>query len=288
MANSSHRDEYLKRKRNRRILRYGILVFVVIFLVALASYVSHRPSVRISKVELSGGVLVTQDAVEQSSLLYVQGSYFWLFPKDNVFWYPHNKLEEYLKDTFKRIDTIDIHLKDFHTLAIDITERKPVATWCTGEPEMQPSGNEGALSVETRMCYFIDQDGVLFSEAPYFSGDAYFKYYGSISPTDNPIGMEYVASSTKFAEMSDFVTKVKELSISPLYVIAKGDDEFSLVLYGGGEIYFNARESLSVAGKNLEALLRTLDMATTTGNLPVEYVDLRYGNKLFYKARGLK
>ena len=193
---SPHRDEYLKKKRNKRILRFSVIFLILICIIALASYVSHRPTIRISKVELSGGILLTQSDVQSETLSFVSGSYLWLFPKNNVFWYPHKALIKDLRDKFQRIDTIDIHLKDFHTLAVEITERKPTAIWCTGEPEMQPSGsatdrerrptqeqgsiensnsNVGSTEDNRPKCYFLDQNGTIFSEAPDFSGDAYFK-----------------------------------------------------------------------------------------------------------------
>ena len=134
--------------------------------MVLTSYVAHRPQIRISKIELSGGVLVTQTDIEKSSFQYLKGSYLFLFPKNNTLWYLRDGLSNYLKENFKRIDTINIHRKDLKTLSIDIKERKPVAMWCEGLPR------------EEEECYFLDQNSTIFAKAPNFSGDAYFKFYG--------------------------------------------------------------------------------------------------------------
>ncbi len=271
-----HREEYLKKKRNKKLLKWGISILVFILIIGLASYVAHRQNSRISKVELSGGILVTESEVESKSLAYVQGSYFWLFPKNNVLWYPHAKLAQYLKDTFKRIDTIDIRLKDFHTLVVTITERKPVAMWCDTLPNLDQRNNR---------CYFMDQNSTIFSDAPIFSGDAYFKYYGLVSSTA-PIGTEYLASTTKFSEISDFVSRAREYGLHPQYILGKENNEFSLIISGGGEIYFDLNANLPKVSGNLEALLRTSALSTTTnGFVPVQYIDMRYGNKLFYKLK---
>lgn len=273
-------EEFLKRKRKKKLWKFGVTIFLIIFLIGLSSYLSHKQEIRISKVELNGGILVTQVEIESKTLTYLYGSYFWLFPKGNIFLYPKDKLEEYLRGVFKRIDTIDIHRKGFQILIIDITERKPFAIWCDKLPDLM-------MSVEEENCYFIDQNSTVFAKAPHFSGDAYFKYYGliSLAPGESPIGKEYIASTTKFGEISNLVSKTKKLLIFPLYLLAKGDDEFSIILRGGGEIYFDARESLSIAEQNLEALLQTPVFASSTGDLPIEYIDLRYGNKLFYKLK---
>src|SRR3989344_1386318 len=106
------REEYLKKKRKRKLIRRGATLFLFIFIVGVFSYVAHRPEIRISKVELMGGVLVTEEEIQEETLSFLDGSYFWLAPKNNSFLYPHNKLGNYLKDSFKRIDTIEIVLKD--------------------------------------------------------------------------------------------------------------------------------------------------------------------------------
>lgn len=271
-SSSLSHEEYLRKKRNKKLFRYGLVVFVFISLLALISYISHRPQIRISKVELSGGVLVTQPDVERESLQYMNGSYLWLFPRNNTFLYSNSGLEKYLKESFKRIDTINIVRKDFKTLSVDIKERKPVAMWC------------GDVPSDTEECYFMDQNSTIFAKAPNFSGDAYFKFYGPVSG-DNPIGREYMASTTEFMEISYFILKTKEILLRPQYMVDKSNGEFSLFIAGEGEVMFDMKAPLSITVQNLEALLRTPALVFASGVLPIEYIDLRYGNKLFYKLK---
>lgn len=271
-----HHEEYLKRKRRRRLISIGIFVFAIVLIIGILSYLAHRKEFRIVNANLFGGVLVTEDEVQQKTFQFLSGSYFWLFPKNNAFLYPKDGLEEYLKDNFKRIDTIDISLKGFQRLSIAITERKHFAIWCKGEPKKEPLDEE---------CYFMDRNSTIFAPAPNFSGDAYFKYYGLIS-ADNPIGQEYISSSTQFSAISSFVDEVKKLSLRPQYVLAKGNDDYSMAISGGGEIYFDTKEPLSKVSENLNLLLQTDALSSLDkSNLPVEYIDLRFRNKLFYKLK---
>lgn len=289
ISNLPQREEYLRKKRKQKQIKYGIFAFVVVVFIAIFSYASHRPEFRISKVELNGGILVTQDEVELKTLDFMKGSYFWLFPRNNYFWYPNFALANSLKENFKRIDTINLTTKGFKTLVVTITERKPFAIWCNTIPGKDNSTEEGVFedgSAKDEDCYFIDQNSTIFAPAPQFSGDAYFKYYGIISD-GSPIGKEYMASTTEFAQIADFVMKAKNMAIRPLYIVGKEKDQFSLVVSGGGEIYFDTKEPLSKVAENLDALLKTPEMAKTpNGNLPIQYIDLRYGNKLFYKLKG--
>lgn len=275
VSNLPQREEYFKRKRKRRLIRIGLAALLIIFIISLASYLSHRQKIRISKVELVGGILVTQPDIEKGSLEFMKGSYLWLFPKDNVLWYPRKGLENYLVQTFKRINDIKIERKGWDVIVVEIRERKPVATWC---------GNT-VNEINMQKCYFLDQNSTIFAPAPYFSGDAYFKYYGLVA-TDTPIGAQYIASTTEFSDITDFVESVRGLLLRPQYIIAKDNNEFSLVLYGGGQIYFDTRIPLYKVTENLEALLRTPELAkSSTSDLPIDYIDMRFGNKLFYKLK---
>ena len=288
------REEYLKKKRRKKLFKYVNIFALIILIIGIFSYVTHRPEIRISKVELSGGALVKKDEVETETLSFLEGSYFWLVPKNNSFLYPQKKLENYLKDSFKRINTIEVSLKDLDVLQINITEKKAVAIWCDTLPESQSLPPPEALmengSYKSEgFCYFMDQNGNIFAEAPYFSGDAYFKYYGLVqvsSDIGTPIGTFYISSTTKFAEITDFIEKTKKLSLDPQYLIAKSQEEFLLIIGGGGEIYFDTQKPLSVVSENLETLLENPPLSKYKGKvLPVEYIDLRFGNKLFYKLR---
>jgi flavodoxin len=286
-TSSLSHEEYLRKKRKKKLWKLGGFLFFIIFLVGLSSYLSHRKEVRVSKIELEGGVLVTEDEVSSKSLAYMHGSHFWLYPRNNALWYPRDELEQYLKENFRRIDGINIERKGFETLVVKIKERKPFALWCEKNIVLATSTDETPDTKRLEDCYFIDQNSTIFAKAPTFSGDAYFKYYGSISSTteSSPIGKEFMSNTKEFGDISNFVSKTKELKIKPLYIVAKENGEFSMFISGGGEIYFDTRESLSTVGQNLEALLRTPVFASSTGNLPIEHIDLRYGNKLFYKLK---
>lgn len=293
-GHSLQRGEYLKKKRNKKLLKYGFILFSTIFFIVSVVYIFHQSSIRISKIELTGKLFVKEKDIEEKSLEFISGSYLWLFPKNNILLYPRKALEKYLKNSFKRIDTININTKNFHTLEIKIMERKPEALWCTENIPIETNlenqassttSQDASHSKQKEKCYFMDSNSTIFAEAPEFSGDAYFRYYGLVD-NGSPIGTEYIASTTQFRDITEFVSFVRELSIKPLYIVAKEKGEFSMVISGGGKIYFDTKVPISTIKENLEALLRTEPLTPKPNrDLPIDYIDLRYGNKLFYKLR---
>jgi cell division septal protein FtsQ len=270
----SHHEEYLRKKRRKKIIKILAVFFSFVFLVAIVSFLSYRQKFRVKEVNLTGGVLITEEDVERESVEFISGSYFWLFPKDNSFILGKKGLENHLKEKFKRIDTIIVSLEGFNSLKVEISERKHFAIWCKEDS----SGSE-------ERCYFIDKNSTVFAKSPNFSGDAYFKYYGLIESSD-PIGLEYIASPEVFSQISDFVDDVKSTSIKPLHITAKNKEEFVMDIFGGGKILFDTKESLKTVFDKLNLLLETPELSKfDRKELPVEYIDLRFGNKLYYKLR---
>ena len=283
-SSSLRSKELAKKKRNRRLVRLGVVVGGFVLIVGLLSYGAHRKEIRISAVELSGGVLVTQPEVQADAFSYLAGSYFWLFPKNNALLYSRTGLENHLRADFPRISEIVVSLKNFHTLLVTIRERTPQAHCC----DMQP-GNNSATSTDSTLtatpphCYFMDSTSSIFAPAPDFSGDAYFKYYGLLdTSTSTPIGMQYIASSTEFAAINNFIESMRQMSLDPAYLSAQDNGDFTVALDNGAKIYFNI-SSVSDAATNLAALLRTPTISRGASHeLLVDYIDLRFGNKLFY------
>lgn len=272
---SFRREEYNKKKRNQFLIRAGaVLLFIIIIFFSLV-IVSRLKRFRIYNVEFVGGLLVPAEGIKVETKNFLEGNFYWFFPKNNIALYAHDKLENFLKEKFKRIDTISISSINNQTIRVTITERGLYALWCEGEPQ---SGNE-------EKCYFMDNNGVIFSESPTFSGDAYFKYYGFIPSNKNPIGITYIDSIDRFHDLSSFVERVKTTSIRPVYLIAKENKQFDLILSNGGHIYLDDTISFSKTADNLDALLQTLSSATTSRDLNIDYIDLRFGNKLFYKLK---
>jgi len=284
----SHREEYNRRKRKMWMIRTAIVFFLFVALTSLLGYIAHRQKIRISTVVLDGGVLVTQNDISAETLSFLSGSFFLIFPKDNVFLYPHDALMHDLKNHFPRIATLSITRKDFHTLLVTITERAPQALWCDTSPVVGAM-EDGSTSEK---CYFIDDTSTLFAEAPSFSGDAYFRYYGKLSTSTvpsssiEPLGEVFMSSTTEFRDINTFVSDLRIWNLRPQYLVVGDAGEFTLVISGGGKIYFDMYEPLSKTADNLRVLLRTSPLIPSpVRDLPVEYIDLRFGNKLYYKLR---
>ncbi len=268
----------LKNKRRRVILNkilLSLLVFVVVFIVSV--YISRVPAVNIGAIKIVGNKVVDGEAIVTSIEKQIAGNYLWVFPKRNILFYSKNTLAKELHSEFNRLKDINFVIKNGNNLEVSVTERTGLYTWCGNTlPEV------GIIPT----CYFMDELGYIFDEAPYFSGEVYFKFYGVASA-----GSSF--SKENFTQLVDFKNTLTTLGLKPasLYVSDDGDIKIFLSSSGktslGAYVVFKKDDDFKKLTENLEAAIRTEPILSNLKNKSssLEYIDLRFGNKVYYKFR---
>ena len=170
-----------------------------------------------------------------------------------------------------RIQDIDLKLTNPRTLKIEIKEREPAGIYCLD------------LKSPSQGCYFMDNEGYIFSKAPSFSGDVYY-LYSSNPPIEDPLGKNYL-NSEEFQKLMPFVNTLKEIGIATRSLLAT-TNEYYLELPGEGRIIINKEDNLKTVAENIESFLKDQDITKTPNFLEnVSYIDMRFGNKVFYKLK---
>jgi len=271
------------RKKRRKILLVKFLlgIFVIFISLFFVRLFSNASFMTISQVEIVGSTASEETShLEQIVKGTTEGYYGHLISKSNVFFYPRGKIIENLSKTFKQVKGVEVDLNNWSKLTITIEERKPFEMWCTSE-------ESGASIIFKDDCYFLDNQGYAFSKAPEISGDAYFKNYGNIQhASTSPIGQQFLTPEL-FKAISSFRESLSKRNINPDKLIAKIDGDFEFYLPDGGRILFNTSQNFNVVLENIESLLQDPDIRGSQGTLStsLDYIDLRFGNKIFYKKR---
>ena len=268
------------RTKKKRIILYGRIVGVLVLLVIILSGVVYFLGIKaltISDIEVLGNSVISRDEIVAATEPLLAGKRIFFFPRSNIFLYPKSAIREELATKFPRISTVKVGFKNFHSISIKVAEYIPKAIWC---------GEDSILSTKTKEdCYLMDKNGYIFASSPNFSAKVYFSYYGPLSSTsDTPVGLHYLASE-KFKSVDAFIKALEELGIVPMRIIAEDAGNFTVDLGGGAEILFNG-------DGNLENTLQNFYSIINSGKLPitdsafiatVDYIDLRFGNKIYYK-----
>ncbi|MEK7582053.1 MAG: hypothetical protein AAB488_01845 [Patescibacteria group bacterium] len=274
-------------KRRRRI---AFLKKSALFLFAIAVFVGGAVALLrydkffITNVEILGIETLNPEKLKTRVTNILEEKYFYLIPKKNFFFYPKNAIERDLSDSFKRISKISVSYKSFknpQTIAVKIEERKPAYLWCG------KSKAEIVIREKTPKCYFIDDSGFVLDRAPIFSENVFIILYGKIiNGENNPIGGIFL-SKDDFLSLTKFIYKTSSFGLISTSLIKKDDGDYELELARAGKILFSLNDGAEKNISNLESALGTDPLKTNLVNKPdaLEYIDLRFGNKVFFKFK---
>ena len=282
VLNSKHLEE-LKRKK-RKILRNKIIFFVIIFIIFLTGlvFLSRWENININTIRvLENKVVETKDIVNVIHSK-IDGHYLGLFSKTNFILLPNRAITNELRSKFKRLKDIKIDTTDTNTLEITVSEYNGKYTWC---------GNDIPLdeSLEENKCYFLDENGYVFDEAIYFSGNVYFKFFGKIKEDlENPIGSFYLPDT--FQNIVSLIENLKQTGIKLSSFNMKEDGDIEIYLKPVDSLNFpkiilKSTSDFNKVVENLQSVLTTEPFQSDFKNKysSLLYIDLRFGNKVYYK-----
>ena len=258
-----------------------LVILALAFIISALSFISRSDFLAIKEVEISGNVVTDTEDIQKIADTVAAGYLLWIFPKTNTFIYPTKKVKQEIEDSFPRIETVRVKHVAFSKIAITLKERVIYALWCVSDGEVLPA-DETASETTADKCYFLDKSGYIFAEAPLFSGDVYLRFYGELTE-QNPERHFYLPAEI-FAALSRFIDGVKLLGLSPQTISAGEGPDFEIGL-SNGKILFEIESDLNITLENLHSLLSSNEF----GDNPdaslsrLDYIDLRFGNKLFYK-----
>jgi len=279
VLNSPKLVELKTKRRNIFVRKIALLVFGLAFIFFALSYLSSLRQVTVNSIEVDGNKVIDTKDIQKVANEKLSGKYFWLFSRKNVLFYPEKKIERALADEFKRLTNIDLEIKRGNVLVISVDERVPMYSWC---------GKELPVHAQTEKCYFLDDEGYMFDEAPYFSGHVYFKFYGPYEG-ETPEGSYF--RKEKFSDLISFKGALDTFGLKPkaLLVDDAGNGTALLVKGKSGlkdpEIYFKINDDLENIAENLKAALDNEPLKTKIKDFysTLLYIDLRFDNKVYYK-----
>lgn len=281
----------LKKKR-RKVFFYKILLLFFAFLVIFVSlaFLSHVSALNISEIEVVGNKVVDTEIIKAVVEKELTGNYLWFFPKKDILIYPKNNIKKELNNQLKRINNINLTIKNNKILEIDISERVGLYIWCGITPPQ--------IGTEDRECYFLDKYGYIFDKAPHFSGDIYFKFYGKVYTNtgiplsaDDPAGSYFLKEN--FEKIILFKQMLEGIELKPVTLYAEDNENLKFSLSGGNslspkpEIIFKSNSDFEILAENIKTALSTEPLQSDFKNKysSLQYVDLRFGNKVYYKFK---
>ena len=265
---STLRSPQLAKKRKKQLWIKATLVSVATLLVlSIPPVLSHISAISIQHISVEGNEVLSVDEITSYIQEHISGSYLKLFSKRNIFLYPKHRITEDLQRQFSRIESVALSFNSLTSINVAIQERGPFALWCRDDND----------------CYFMDDQALIFAQAPQFSGNVYMRYHGLVVEAD-PL-LKTFMSAPDFARIHMFVEDVIKLGFSISHVYVKDDGDVEMHTTQGGVILFTTREPSETVFENLEALLNNPSTVTNKTQFfeTFTYIDLRFGKKIFLK-----
>ncbi len=273
MYQTSYQHRVLKSDKEQKVRatvpwKKVILISIIVAFIVGIVLLIRSPRFQIQTVNVVGANVADPQEVSQFVMSTLEGRYLWVLPKTSVILANPDTIEQAIATEYPRFKTVVVDRDSFSSLRVTVTEYPGVYLWCD----------------EVGQCSFMDEQGTVFADAPIFSGSAYLKVYVGSRATYpfHPLTDAQLATVVQIDE------RLRQMDIEP--VIFDFVDTRSLhvtFLHHSGEpaLYFDPADDVRVALDTLYTGLRTQPLAKLYHDRSqvLQYIDLRFGNKLVYK-----
>ncbi len=280
---TSPKQEELIHKRKRSRVRFGTVMGVLfVALLVTVTLLTRLNRIQILHVDVTGNQVIDSEVIAARVQADMAGHYGYIVPRKNAFLYPKQKIIADLYSSFPRLKNISVYRTSLHTVLVTVTEERGSALWC---------GTSISPIDYTAPCYFTDDNGTIIDLAPSYSGNVYPRFFGgtlSGPAAGQPLGDTFIPESS-YAKLLAFDESVSDLGFSIKAISIGQDDEDIFVLDLDGtntaELRFKADDDYATLLANFKAALGKSELsgqlASDKSNL--EYFDLRFTNKVYYK-----
>lgn len=259
-----------KRRRRIFILRIVLWSVFVVALIGGMAFWSHAENLTVSNIEIEESTFTKPVEIKSIVQSHLEGKYLFGFARDNALLIPKGDIEAALIEKYPSVESVSLKLKGMDTLIVSFSEYEPVAKWCADAGDND--------------CYFINNKGIVFLEES--SVNAYDLITFKNIITEDPIGKEYV-SAVFVNDIVKFNNEIGKINLKIKKVSSEDAESFTLMTAEGIELYIDKSDDL---GELLENLLIVIDQeAIHKAQLRnIDYIDLRFGNKVIYKLKEWK
>ncbi len=268
-------EKQIQHKKKRRMVSVLVLLCLGGF-AWLIIYIPSLPSLQIKNILVLGNKVLTEEEIKQRVEEELSGKYLRVFPKTNVFLYPQKPIEESLLPAFPRVASVSAHLDTKRVLTITLTEREPFALWCGRE-------EKSLIQEGQRNCFYLDDTGFAFSQAPSFSGNAYFEFYGKGELSDGDPTGSYFLPLASYRNILKIKKSLEGMDAHSLSAFVGEDNGVLLFESAGYGIRFNLDQNADTLESNMQAVFHSSSWGDTLRSGTLEYMDFRFGNKVYYK-----
>lgn len=222
---------------------------------------------RADRIEIQGTRFIAASDVERETRAALEGSRLLVFPRSHFFFLASGEADQKIRAAFPQIEDVEIEKKFPRRLIVTVRERKLWGLLCARSDPQSPPDH----------CAYLDAGGIPYDRLSSVSG---WLLPVMFMPQDDGVLLPRLFSL--FNEAQQALGPLGERVLS-LASATSSDDGVRLELASGWRIIALPEQPVFAWARILKIILEK-EIGSRRGEL--EYVDLRFGNKVFYRYRG--
>lgn len=292
------RSSAARQARIDRIFRNIAYVLMVVYVLwVLTVWVSQRAIFHIDTIVVTGTYAVSANDLREIADRILGKKVLGVERRNSLF-APTGTISDFIYRESDRILSVDTGVYG-HTLRVGIVERMPAYLWCPPTISDSVRNESGALSPTSKEearegCYFASVDGYIFAPAPVYAGYPFFEFrtMATSGPADRlptlaePVGL-YVLPVDALRSAMTLRAHLAEKEIIVRSISLTADGDMAFMLDSGRTLLWSPTLSPGEAARRLILALPEINRADATaqseGTPLISIIDLRFGNKIFYK-----
>lgn len=277
-----------KKKLSGRRLRFFAVAAgcALVFIGLLALVRAER--FRIGSIDISGAETVSADEVRDAVRTVLAEAHNFIVPGDFIPLVNNDEIIRRLRKQFPRLRAVRIAPSSGRTLAVVVEERELWAILCTGgadetagtasstPPSPSPINNE----LSSPPCAYVDREGFAYGVAPQLAGSLILKI--TTDAADIPLGASALEAKLidRIIFLADHLPATIGEPITDISFSVNVPSELGARAASGFWMRFKRDDE---GERALAVLARILRDEIKSRRKQVDYIDLRFGNKVFYK-----
>ncbi|MFA5021978.1 MAG: cell division protein FtsQ/DivIB [Patescibacteria group bacterium] len=270
---------YLSKPKAKKKSRHKLGWLLLILLVFGLAYFFVAKPFRLDKIEISGNQYVGNNEIQAEIGQQLNKRRWLIFSQSNILFFDSNQAKINLLAKFF-FENLEIKKKYFHTISILVTEKKSYLSWVSAAQNYFLDLNGVVIKKEEGTDLFIQQQGDNQVVRPQAGTNSYPIIYDQ---SNSPLKIGQAVISKELINFIVDLTQQVELNadfdISHFNISSPQAKDISLITKDGWEVRFSLEESV----KTQIDLLTSVLHQQIKDHKKLKYIDLRFGEKVFYQ-----
>lgn len=218
----------------------------------------------IKSIDVIGANKTSAVQIESLVSSAIDFSKFGIFSRRNFLFIDTQNINEAISKAFPDFSKVRTTLAGLGSLVVEVVERSPYAKWCD-----ESSNSE---------CLIIDNQGFAFESSSQSRATTFL----SIFTQSKPVYASEIFDADRFSKLKQIIDSFDK-SGYVVVSVTETDADYFLEISNGFEVRIKSDDESSDIIAKLDAIQNDLKNGGNTA--PIDYIDLRYGNKVFLKRQ---